>query len=92
MKSRRSIFVVFAVLCALTLAEIGVIYVPGIARAPLITALVLMALGKAGLVLMFFMHLADENDGLKLAVLAPFSLPALYAFALICDATWRFAR
>jgi cytochrome c oxidase subunit 4 len=79
----------FAALAVLTVAEIGVIYVPGIARGLLITALVLLALAKAGVVLVVFMHLGHERRGLKLGVLTPFLLPAVYAAVLIAEAVWR---
>lgn len=80
---------VFAVLCLLTAAEIGVVYVPGIGRALLIAALTLMALAKAALVLIYFMHLGSETRGLKLTVLIPFALPALFAAVLMAEAVWR---
>jgi caa(3)-type oxidase subunit IV len=80
---------VFAVLCVLTAAEVGVVYVPGIARGLLIAALTAMALAKAALVLVYFMHLGEEAAGLKLTVLLPFALPAVFAAALMADAAWR---
>ena len=90
--STRNYILVFLLLTLLTLAEVGVAHVPGIGRTLLITALVLMALAKAGLVLMSFMHLSHETRALKLTVLIPFALPALYALALIAEASWRFLR
>lgn len=87
--SRRSYLYVFLALCVLTALELGVVYVPGIARGLLISALVLLALAKAALVLLYFMHLGHETRGLKLTVIAPFSLPAVYAFTLIAEAAWR---
>lgn len=90
--SRKKYCLVFVVLFVLTIAEVGVVYVPDIARPSLITSLVLMALGKAGLVLMTFMHLGSETRPLKLTVLIPFAVPALLAFALIAEASWRYLR
>jgi caa(3)-type oxidase subunit IV len=89
MMSRRGYLAVFALLAVLTAAEIGVVYVPGIAHGLLVAALVLMALAKAALVLMYFMHLGHETRGLQLTVLAPFALPALFAAVLIGEAAWR---
>ena len=89
--SRKPYLLVFAALVALTVAELGVVLVPGIGRGLLIAALVLLALAKAGLVLMYFMHLAGETRVLKLSVLLPFVLPAGYAFVLIFEAAWRLA-
>ena len=86
---QHPVFRVFAVLCLLTAAEIAVVYVPGIGRPLLIGALTLMALAKAALVLLYFMHLAHETRGLKLTVLVPFALPAIFAVVLMAEAVWR---
>ena len=75
MSQRRRYLQVFAVLTVLTVLEISVVYVPGIARLLLVLALVLLALAKAGLVLIHFMHLGPEPRGLKLTVLVPFLEP-----------------
>jgi cytochrome c oxidase subunit IV len=80
---------VFAILTVLTVAEIAVVYVPGVARGLLILALTLLALAKAALVLLYFMHLRDESRGLRLTVLIPFALPALFAAVLMAEAVWR---
>jgi caa(3)-type oxidase subunit IV len=87
--ARRTVVPVFVVLVMLTIAEIAVVYTPGIPRGQLIAALVLLALAKAALVLLYFMHLRRESWGLKLIVLTPFTLPAGFALALIADAVWR---
>jgi caa(3)-type oxidase subunit IV len=87
--ARRRIFQVFALLTVLTALEIGVVYVPGIAQGLLVAALVLLALAKAGLVLMQYMHLSAEARGLKLTVLLPFLLPAAFAAVLLAEAAWR---
>jgi caa(3)-type oxidase subunit IV len=90
--SRKAVVPVFLVLVLLTAAELALVYAPNVARRELILALVLLAVAKAALVLLFFMHLARETWGLKLTVLAPFALPAGYALALIADAAWRMGR
>jgi len=87
--SVRNYLVVFALLIALTAAEIGVVYVHGISRSLLILALVLMAVAKAALVLLSYMHLSSETRVLKLSVIIPLCLPALYAVVLMADAAWR---
>jgi caa(3)-type oxidase subunit IV len=87
--ARRPYWVTFAVLAVLTLAEVGVVYIPGIAHGLLVSALVLLALAKAGLVLLVFMHLQGESRGLKWSILSPFLLPALYAVVLVAEAAWR---
>jgi caa(3)-type oxidase subunit IV len=87
--SRKAVVAVFVVLVILTAAEIAVVNMPGVARSQLVGALVALALAKAGLVLLFFMHLAAESTALKMTVLLPFLLPAGYAIALMADAVWR---
>jgi cytochrome c oxidase subunit 4 len=87
--SRAFYLKVFAVLTVLTVAEVGIVYVPGIARGLLIAALTLLALAKAALVLLYFMHLREESRGLQLTVLIPFLLPAGFAAILMAEAAWR---
>ncbi|MCG5054362.1 MAG: cytochrome C oxidase subunit IV family protein [Myxococcales bacterium] len=89
---RKAYVLVFLLLTLLTVAEVGVVYVPAVSRALLISALVLLALAKAGLVLMTYMHLGHEARALRLTVLVPFVFPALYAFVLMAEASWRFLR
>ena len=91
MSTRRSYLQVFLALVVLTAAELGLVYVPGIAHGGLVSGLVLLALAKAALVLLFFMHLSGETRALKLTVILPFLLPAGYALVLMGDALWRFA-
>jgi caa(3)-type oxidase subunit IV len=88
-EKHRGYLRVFLVLVALTLAELGLVYVPGIGRGALMGGLVLLALAKAGLVLLFFMHLHHETRTLKLTVILPFLVPALLALVLMGDAVWR---
>ena len=88
---RKQYLMVFAALTILTVLEVGVVYVPGIGKFFLGSALVLLALAKAWTVGWFFMHLGHETRHLKGTVVIPFAFPALYAFVLIADAAWRFA-
>ncbi len=64
---------IFWWLLALTIAEIAVIYTP-IARVIIITLLVGLALSKAALVALFFMHLKLERFTLGLIALTPLFL------------------
>ena len=85
----RPYFVAFAVLAVLTAAEVGVVYVPGLGRGLLISALVLLAVAKAGVVLLVFMHLHGEARAVKRSILGTMLLPAVYALVLITEALWR---
>lgn len=87
---RKKYWIVFIVLSALTALEVGVVYIPGITRGLMVSALVLLAITKAALVMLFFMHLNSETKVLKWSVMAPFALPALYALVLIFEASWRY--
>ena len=90
--SRRMYWVIFVWLFVLTILEVGVVYVPGISKALLVAALIGMALAKAVLVGLFYMHLQDETKTLQWTVAIPMALPALYAAVLIAEAAWRFLR
>jgi len=90
---RKTYWIVFGTLAILTVLEI-LVALPsmGVARTPKVLALILMALSKASLVGLFFMHLKHEMRALKLTVALPFLFPALYAVILIGEAGWRLIR
>jgi cytochrome c oxidase subunit 4 len=86
--NRKEYLVVFAVLTVLTALEIGVAQAQ-IPKGLMITGLVGLAVTKAAIVGLFFMHLKHETRYLKASVAIPMSLPALYAFVLIAEGAWR---
>ena len=86
---RKQIWMIWVYLLILTILEVGVVYVPGIGQAMLITALCSMAVTKAGIVGLFYMHLKYETKVLQWTVAIPLVLPAFYGFVLIADAMWR---
>ena len=77
---------VFYWLAALTVLEIGVIYLP-LAKLTIGIMLVIMALSKASLVGMYFMHLRYEKRTLGMVALTPLLICTLLIFALIPDLT-----
>ena len=87
--NRKEYWVIFGALTVLTVLEVGVVYVPGIARSLLAIALVSMALTKAGLVGLFYMHLKHETPVLRWSVAIPMATPGMYALILMAEATWR---
>jgi cytochrome c oxidase subunit 4 len=89
---RREYWKIFVVLLVLTILEVGVAQVPGIAHGLMVVALIGMALSKAACVGLFYMHLKHETKILKLTVALPFAAPAVYALVLISDAAWRLVR
>ena len=77
---------VFYWLSGLTVVEIGVIYMP-LAKLTIGVMLVSMALAKAWLVAMYFMHLKYEKRTLGMVALTPLVLCTLLLFALVPDLT-----
>jgi cytochrome c oxidase subunit 4 len=75
---------VFWWLLALTVLEVGVIFMP-LARLLIAILLVGMAMSKAALVAMYFMHLKFERRTLGLIALTPLALCLLLVFALLPD-------
>src|SRR5262245_13539821 len=73
--NRREYFVIFAVLFVLTILEVAVAQMPGIARVLVGSALVALALTKAACVGLFYMHLKHETRILKLTVAIPMATP-----------------
>jgi cytochrome c oxidase subunit IV len=88
--SRKPYLIIFGLLFALTVLEV-IVALPQLAIGQLAkgSALVVLALSKAAMVALWFMHLKSEVRALRWSVLLPFSFPALYAFVLIADAAWR---
>jgi len=79
---------VFIYLALLTAAELGV-YGLGLPRTVMIGALVALALAKAALVAMFFMHLAMERKGLWVVAVTPLVIVAFCYFMLRPDLSRR---
>ena len=86
---RTQYVVIFVVLGALTLVELGVVRTSGIPKTAVIVALVALAVSKAALIALFYMHLRFETGILRLTVLAPLLAPALYGIILMAEATTR---
>lgn len=87
--NRKQYWFIWLYLLMMTLAEVGVASVPGLGRGLVISALLLLAVAKAALVGLFYMHLAHETKVLKWTVAVPLASPALYAVVLIAEASWR---
>lgn len=75
---------IFWWLLALTILEVAVIFTP-LARVLIVILLVGMALSKACLVAMYFMHLKFERTALGLIAVTPLLLCVLLVFALLPD-------
>jgi cytochrome c oxidase subunit 4 len=89
---RAQYVVVFVILGVLTLVELGVARTPGIARPAVIVALIALAIAKAALIALFYMHLRFETGILRLTVLGPLVAPAVYGVVLIAEAGAKVLR
>ena len=69
-REERRYFQIFGLLAVLTTAEVGVIYMP-IPHFVIVTSLVLLAVIKASLVALYYMHLASEKTLLTWIALTP---------------------
>jgi cytochrome c oxidase subunit 4 len=89
---RAQYVVTFVVLGVLTLVELGVVRMPGIPTIGVRIALVTLAVAKAALIALFYMHLRFETPILRLTVLVPLVTPAIYGLILIAEAGARAMR
>lgn len=75
---------IFWYLAILTVTEIAVIYVP-LAKFTIGVLLCALALGKAVLVAMYFMHLRFETRTLGMVAVTPLAIATLLVFLLLPD-------
>lgn len=87
--NRKQYWVIWLYLLLLTVVEVGLVYVPGIPRGLMVSALFALAIAKAVLVGLFYMHLKHETRVLKWSVAIPMASPVVYAAVLMAEASWR---
>jgi len=75
---------IFWYLAILTVVEIAVIYAP-LAKLTIGVLLCALALGKAVLVAMYFMHLRFETRTLGMVAITPLAIATLLVFLLLPD-------
>jgi len=75
---------IWAVLFVLTVVEVGVAFL-GFSKAFTVFALLLLALWKALLVALYYMHLRYEPGRLRLLALAPFPLAVILVVAVLTE-------
>jgi cytochrome c oxidase subunit IV len=90
--NRKEYMYVFLALFVLTLLEVAVAQIPGISKTLMAIALIGMAVTKAGIVGLYYMHLKHETRVMRLTVAIPMATPAVYALVLIAEGAWRLAR
>jgi caa(3)-type oxidase subunit IV len=87
--SRKQYWLIWLYLLILTLAEVGVANISGLSKGWVVSALILLAVVKAALVGLFYMHLVHETRVLRWTVAIPMLTPVLYAVVLMAEASWR---
>ncbi|HUB09581.1 MAG TPA: cytochrome C oxidase subunit IV family protein [Myxococcales bacterium] len=87
--TRKTYVGIFIALAVLTGLEIALVKTPGIGKDSMVAGLIFLAVTKAALVGLYFMHLKWETKVMKWMVAVPLATPALYAVVLIADAMWR---
>jgi cytochrome c oxidase subunit IV len=87
--NRKQYWFIWLYLLVLTLAEVGVANISSLSKSWVVSALLLLAVVKAALVGLFYMHLVHETNVLKWSVAIPLASPLLYAVVLIAEASWR---
>lgn len=87
--NRKEYWVIFGALFVLTILEVALAQVSGISKNLLVSGLIALALAKAALVGLFYMHLKHETRILRWSIAIPMATPAFYAIVLIAEASWR---
>ena len=82
---------IFWILLILTIVEVAVAEL-SIGTGPMIAALSGLAIYKAALVAIHYMHLGDETKWLRYTVYGAGLIPVIYAFVLIAEGAWRLIR
>jgi len=87
--SKKEYIIIMFVLAALTIVE--VVIAKQLSGTTKNAGLVVLALAKALLVALFYMHLKSETRSLKLVIGIPLLFPALYAAVLMAESVARSA-
>ena len=79
---------IFFTLGALTFLELGVAFLGHMGKTTIILILVVMAIWKALLVALYFMHLRFETNRLRILAIAPLPLAVIMILAVITEYVW----
>jgi cytochrome c oxidase subunit 4 len=83
-KPHPNYLLVFGLLALLTAVELGLAFI-GLSRAMTIVALILLAVWKALLVALYYMHLRYEPRRVHILVIAPLPLILILLFAVLTE-------
>jgi cytochrome c oxidase subunit 4 len=79
---------IWLLLAALTFLELGVAFLGHLSKTTIILILVFMAIWKALLVALYFMHLRFETNRLRILAIAPLPLAVIMIMAVITEYVW----
>jgi cytochrome c oxidase subunit 4 len=79
-------YIVWLVLFVLSLAEVGIAFLAAIPKRTLILILVGLAIWKAMLVAMYYMHLKFEPRRMWIVAIAPFPLAVILVMVVLMEA------
>ncbi len=82
---------IFIYLFLLTALEVGIVYVP-MSQGLMLSVLSSLALVKAGLVAIHYMHLSSETRWLRITIYVVMFMPVFYAIVLVAEGWWRMLR
>lgn len=80
--------IIWVWLALLTALEIGVAFFPSWPKAAVILVLVFLAVWKALLVALYYMHLRFETYRLRILAIAPIPLAIILVIAVITEYVW----
>lgn len=79
---------IWAALGVLTLLEIGVAFFQSWPKITIILILIFLAVWKALLVALYYMHLRFEGNRLRILAIAPLPLAVILVMAVITEYVW----
>ncbi|HWP38262.1 MAG TPA: cytochrome C oxidase subunit IV family protein [Gemmatimonadales bacterium] len=79
---------IWAWLFVLTLVELGVAFLTIFSKETLILILIGLAIWKALLVALYYMHLRFENNRVRIMAIAPLPLAVIMVIAVITEYVW----
>jgi cytochrome c oxidase subunit 4 len=87
-KQHPNYLAIWAYLFVLTIVEVAVAFLSHLPRNLLLLALVFLAVWKASLVALYFMHLRFEGTRLRIMAAAPLPLAFILVLAVITEFRW----
>ena len=87
-RHRPNYIVIFVMLALLTVVELAVAFLTVFSKEVLILLLIGLAVWKALLVALYFMHLRFETNRVRILVIAPLPLAVIMVMAVITEYVW----